>query len=46
MGTAVAFASVTDALEVVRAGLRFVAMADATAMTGAERAACLRGGEG
>ncbi len=27
----------------VRAGLRFVAMADATAMTGAERAACLRG---
>ena len=39
----VAFASAADALEVVRAGLRFVAAADATAMTGAERAACLRG---
>ncbi len=32
-----------EALEVVRAGLRFVAMADAAQMTAAERAACLRG---
>jgi hypothetical protein len=43
MGTAIAFASATQALEVVRAGLRFLAAADATAMTAAERAACLRG---
>jgi hypothetical protein len=43
MSTAPAFASATDALEVVRAGLRFLAAADATAMTAAERAACLRG---
>jgi hypothetical protein len=43
MGTAIAFASATDALEVVRAGLRFLATADATAMTTAEQAACLRG---
>src|ERR1700759_5455042 len=43
MSTAVAFVSAAQALEVVRAGLRFVAMADAAAMTGAERAACLRG---
>jgi hypothetical protein len=42
MGTAIAFASATEALEVARAGLRFVAMADAAAMTAAERAACLR----
>jgi uncharacterized protein DUF222 len=42
MGTAIAFASATEALEVARAGLRFVAAADATAMTAAERAACLR----
>ena len=38
-----AFASATEALEVVRAGLRFLATADATQMTAAERAACLRG---
>src|SRR5579859_3825384 len=43
MSTALAFASATQALEVVRAGLRFVAEADATAMTAAERAECLRG---
>src|SRR3954452_13520031 len=43
MGTAIAFASATDALDMVRAGLRFVAAADATAMTTAEQAACLRG---
>jgi hypothetical protein len=43
MDAALAFASVTQALEVARAGLRFVAMADAAAMTAAERAACLRG---
>jgi hypothetical protein len=42
MSTAAAFASAADALEVVRAGLRFVAQADAAAMTAAERAACLR----
>jgi Domain of unknown function (DUF222) len=43
MDAAFAFASATQALEVARAGLRFVAMADAAAMTAAERAACLRG---
>ncbi len=43
MATVPAFASAADALEAVRAGLRFVAAADATAMTSAERAACLRG---
>src|SRR3954453_16373141 len=43
MGTAIAFASATDALDMVRAGLRFLAAADATAMTTAEQAACLRG---
>ena len=43
MDAAITFASATQALEVARAGLRFVAMADATAMTAAERAACLRG---
>src|SRR3954449_838225 len=43
MSTAPAFGSATDALEVVRAGLRFLAAADATQMAAAERAACLRG---
>jgi hypothetical protein len=38
-----AFASAAEALEAVRAGLRFLAAADATQLTGAERAACLRG---
>src|SRR3954470_21453380 len=43
MSTAPAFASVTDALDMVRAGLRFLATADAAQMTAAERATCLRG---
>ncbi len=43
MSTAPAFASAADALDMVRAGLRFLAAADATRMAAAERAACLRG---
>ncbi len=43
MGAVIAFASATDALDMVRAGLRFVAEADAAAMTTAEQASCLRG---
>jgi hypothetical protein len=43
MSNAPAFASATDALGMVRAGLRFLATADATQMAAAERAACLRG---
>jgi hypothetical protein len=39
--TAPAFASATDALDMVRAGLRFLAAADATQMTVAEQAKCL-----
>jgi hypothetical protein len=39
VSTVVAFASATDALNMVRAGLRFLATADATAMTAAEQAA-------
>ncbi len=42
MGTAPVFASAAEALEMVRAGLRFVAATDATRMTAAERAGCLR----
>jgi hypothetical protein len=38
-----AFASATQALDVVRAGLRFLATADVTQLTVAEQAACLRG---
>ena len=38
-----AFASAIEALDMVRAGLRFLAAADATRLTAAERAACLRG---
>jgi Domain of unknown function (DUF222) len=38
-----AFASVTQALDMVRAGLRFLATADVTQLTVAEQAACLRG---
>ena len=38
-----AFASATDALDMVRAGLRFLATQDATQLTVAEQAACLRG---
>jgi Domain of unknown function (DUF222) len=42
MGTAApAFASATDALDMVRAGLRFLAAADATQLTVAEQAKCL-----
>jgi Domain of unknown function (DUF222) len=43
MGTALAFTSATQALDMVRAGLRFLAAADVTRLTAAERAACLRG---
>ncbi len=38
-----AFASAADALDMVRAGLRFLAAADATQLTTEEQAACLRG---
>jgi Domain of unknown function (DUF222) len=38
-----AFASATQALDMVRAGLRFLATADATRLTVAEQASCLRG---
>jgi hypothetical protein len=38
-----AFTSATQALDVVRAGLRFLAEADVTQLTVAEQAACLRG---
>jgi hypothetical protein len=37
------FTSATQALDMVRAGLRFLATADVTQLTVAERAACLRG---
>jgi hypothetical protein len=43
MSTAPAFASAIDALDVVRAGLRFLATADVTQLTAAEQASCLRG---
>src|SRR5947209_18335088 len=43
MSTIPAFATATDALDMVRAGLRFLATADATQLTAAEQAACLRG---
>lgn len=43
MGTIPAFASANQALDMVRAGLRFLVSADATQLTAAERAACLRG---
>jgi hypothetical protein len=38
-----AFASATDALDMVRVGLRFLATVDATQLTADERASCLRG---
>jgi hypothetical protein len=38
-----AFASATDALDMVRAGLRFLAAADVTQLTTDEQASCLRG---
>jgi Domain of unknown function (DUF222) len=43
MGTAPVFASASEALDMVHAGLAFLAAADATAMGAAERAACLKG---
>ena len=42
MGTAPAFASVSEAMDVVRAGLAFVAAADATELTAEEQAETLR----
>ena len=42
MGTAPAFASVSEAMEMVRAGLAFVAAADAAELTTEEQAECLR----
>jgi hypothetical protein len=45
MGTAPVFASVSEAMEIVRAGLAFVAAADATGLSAEEQAQCLRGME-
>jgi hypothetical protein len=42
MGTVPAFASVSEAMDMVRAGLAFVAAADATELTTEEQAECLR----
>ena len=42
MGTVPVFASATEAMQVVRAGLDYLAAADATAMAAAEQARCLR----
>ena len=42
MGTAPSFASAQEAAEVVRAGLRFLAAADATAMAAETQAQCLQ----
>jgi hypothetical protein len=42
MGTAPVFASVSEAMEMVRAGLAFVAAADAAELTTEEQADCLR----
>jgi hypothetical protein len=42
MATAQMFASVSEAMEMVRAGLAFVAAADATELTTEEQAECLR----
>jgi hypothetical protein len=42
MGTAPVFASVSEAMDMVRAGLAFVAAADATELTTEEQAECLR----
>src|SRR4051794_14640750 len=43
MGGTPVFANATDALDLVGAGLRFLATVDATRLTTAEQAACLRG---
>src|SRR2546423_1154767 len=42
MATVPAFASVSEAMEMVRAGLAFVASADAAELTTGEQAECLR----
>ena len=43
MGTVPAFASVSEALAMVQAGLRYLAAADATALAAVSQAECLRG---
>src|SRR6185437_10989168 len=43
MGTAAAFASASEALDMVRSGLRFLAEADAAELSSAEQAEILRG---
>ena len=43
MGTAPAFASASEALDMVRSGLRFLAGADAAELTAEEQAEVLRG---
>lgn len=42
MDTIPVFASATEAMEMVRAGLRYLAAADATAMAAQTRVECLR----
>ena len=42
MGTAPAFASVTEAMDMARAALGYLAAADATALAAAEQAECLQ----
>ncbi len=43
MGTGPVFANATEAMQMVRAGLDYLAAADATAMAAEEQARCLRG---
>ncbi len=43
MGTAPAFASVGEAMDMVRAGLRYLAATDAAQLAAATQAECLRG---
>ena len=43
MGTAPAFASVSEAMDMARAALGYLAAADATALAAATQAECLRG---
>ena len=43
MGTAPVFASASEALDMVHAGLRFLAQTDATGLSAEEQAGCLRG---
>ena len=42
MGTVPVFASATEAMAMVRAGLDYLAAADATALSAEEQARCLR----